>query len=451
MHHTDVPTLHGQAVPDWRPRLRVRLVRPGEWDRWKQLMAAHHYLGFKTLVGPSARYVVTVDDTWVALLGWAAPALRCQPRDRWIGWVPPLIDRRLRFVANNSRFLILPGVRIPNLASAILAMALHQLADDWPRLHGNPLLLVETFVDPARFLGTIYRAAGWIPLGRTRGFGRRAGHYYAHGHPKEIWVHPLVPQAQKQLADPFVGPKSGGDCMPACDLHALNWTGPGGLRERLGSVTDPRHRRGVRHDWITTLLLAAAAILSGQKGYVGIYEWAQDLPPELRRRFGCRRVEGGFQAPSEPTFRRTLQSVNADEFDAALGSWIADQAAGGAVAVDGKTLRGSGHGQTAVHLLAALLHGSGLVVAQKDVGEKTNEIPTLRKLLDPMDLHGRVVTADALHTQLNTARYLVEQKGANYVLEVKGNQPTLQEDIQALDPEDFSPSAHHSRPGTRED
>ena len=201
--------------------------------------------------------------------------------------------------------------------------------------------------------------------------------------------------------------------MPACDLHALNWTGPGGLRERLALVTDPRHRRGVRHDWVTTLLLSAAAALSGQKGYIGVYEWARDLPQDLRRRFGCRRVEGGFQVPSEPTFRRNLQSVNADEFDAALGSWLEDHAAGGAIAVDGKTLCGSGHGQTAVHLLAALLHGSGVVVAQKDVGEKTNEIPTLRKLLDPMDLHDRVVTADALHTQVNTARYLAEEKGAD--------------------------------------
>jgi hypothetical protein len=120
--------------------------------------------------------------------------------------------------------------------------------------------------------------------------------------------------------------------------------------------------------------------------------------------------------------------------------------AGRAVAVDGKTLRGGhDHGQPAPHLLSAILHQEAVVIGQIAVAEKTNEIPKLPQLLEPLPLEGAVVTADALHTQQDTARYLVETKKADYLFIVKDNQPTLRQDIADLDLKSFPPSAHHHR------
>jgi len=147
----------------------VRLICAGERVEWDTLMRAHHYLGLTAMVGRSLRYVAEVDGRWLALLGWASPALKCASRDAWIGWPPTLQWQRLALIANNSRFLILPGVRVKNLASRILGLNLARLSQDWLDMHGHRLLLAETFIDPARFAGTCYRAANWTELGSTRG------------------------------------------------------------------------------------------------------------------------------------------------------------------------------------------------------------------------------------------------------------------------------------------
>ena len=125
---------------DWRSGLAVRLLRRGEGERWRELMGAQHYLGDGATVGECLRYVATADEQWVALLAWASAAWGCAPRDRWLGWPPSLCRRRLQWIANNTRFLSLAGVRIPNLASAILAVNTKRLAADWRRVHRRPVL-----------------------------------------------------------------------------------------------------------------------------------------------------------------------------------------------------------------------------------------------------------------------------------------------------------------------
>ena len=148
------------------------------------------------------------------------------------------------------------------------------------------------------------------------------------------------------------------------------------------------------------------------------------------------------------TIRRVLQGLDANRLDAQIGQWVARQQLrpGVAVAVDGKSLRRSHEaGQPAPHLLSAILHQEAVVVAQRDVEEKTNEIPQLPALLAPLPLEGTVVTADALHTQKETARYLVEKKKADYLFIAKDNQPTLRQDIADLHLESIPPSAHHDR------
>jgi len=239
------------------------------------------------------------------------------------------------------------------------------------------------------------------------------------------------------------------------DFNTVNWTGPGGLQEQLARVVDPRHRRGVRHRVDQVLVLALAAVLAGQRTFVAIGDWIQDLRPEQRAAFGCPRWGDTYKVPSEPTVRRVLQQLDADVLDTVLSQWLTGELlqTGDAIAIDGKSVRGSGHGsrERPVHLLSALVHRTGQVIGQVDVDIKTNEIPKLKELLDPLDVTRAVVTIDALHTQRDTARYLVDEKHAHYVMEVKQNQPTLHDALEALDLEDFSPSEPNTRQGTRPD
>jgi hypothetical protein len=422
--------------------LAVRLVRAEERARWQALLAEHHYLSGAHMVGEALWYVATAGAEWVALLAWAAAALKCRPRDGWIGWTPPLQWRRLRFVVNNVRFCLLPPAR-PNLASQVLARNLRRLSADWERAYGHPVLLAETFVDPRRFRGTCYRAAGWQCLGTTRGFAKQNTRYVAHGAPKTVWVRPLRPGAVAALTAPFpppcARPREDG---PMLDPNRLPLDGAGGLMELLRRVPDPRHRRGVRHPVRTVVALAVCAAVAGARSFTAIAQWAQGLNREALRRLGATRPT----PPSEPTIRRVLQSVDADALDAQLGPWLLQVAGrpGAALSVDGKTLRG-GHarGQAAPHLLSAILHQDAVVVAQAAVPATTNEIPVLPALLAPLPLVGSVVTADALHTHADTARFLVEEKHAEYVFTVKDNQSTLRDDIATLGLTAFPPSGHN--------
>lgn len=181
----------------------------------------------------------------------------------------------------------------------------------------------------------------------------------------------------------------------------------------------------------------SAAALTGARSFTTIGEWAADLPPHLLAALGARLDprRGLYRVPDEATLRRVLGSVDGDALDCAIGAWLAGQDQGvRAIAVDGKTLRGTCDetGQGGVHLLAAMTHDSGVVLAQREVDGKTNEIICFRPLLSTVDMTGVVVTADALHTQREHARYLVEELGADYVLTVKENQPTLFAQLNAM-------------------
>jgi hypothetical protein len=228
------------------------------------------------------------------------------------------------------------------------------------------------------------------------------------------------------------------------DVNRLPLEGEGGLIEMLRTLVDPRKARGVRHPLVTVVAISVCAALSGARGFRAIAEWAKDLSRETLRRLGSQR----WTPPSEPTLRRVLQKLDADRLDAEIGRWLLAQCEvpGHSLSVDGKTLRGAHDaGQTAPHLLSAILHQEGLVIAQRAVGEKTNEIPEVPRLLAPLPLEGAVITLDAMHTQEATARYLVEEKKADYLFTVKDNQPTLKQDIADLHLESFPPSAHHGR------
>jgi hypothetical protein len=441
----DAPVESGRRADILR-RLEVRPIRPEERAEWDARVEEHHYLGLRSLFGRTLRYVAAVDGRWLALLGWQAAALKCAPRDAWIGWGRVLHYQRLHLLANNARFLVLAPGRVPNLASRVLALNLRRLSRDWQQTHGHPLLLAETFVDPARFTGACYRAANWQALGSSRGFARRNGHYLAHGQPKQVLVYPLHPHARALLCAPTLPPAWRSTPMQRVCLSTAQLED---LQRRLRTLPDCRHPRGQRHRLATVLTIAIAAVLAGSRGYTAIAEWAARLTQAQLKRLRARynpRTER-FEPPSEPTLRRLLQTLDAGAVDGALSEWLLGVAAHEqALAVEGKTVGGALRADgTRVHLLSAFLQGQGITVAQREIPAKTNEIPEIKPLIEPLALTGQVVTADALHTQRETARFLVEDKHAHYLLTVKQNQPTLYADLSALDEAHFPPQRQHPR------
>ncbi|MDF1580513.1 MAG: DUF4338 domain-containing protein, partial [Desulfuromonadales bacterium] len=137
--------------------IHVRPVVSFEETRYRELMQRHHYLGDLPKIGETLWYVATLNDEWVALLTFSAAALKCAARDQWIGWSYRHQYDRLKLVANNSRFLILPQWHIPNLGSRTLSLCEKRIQNDWLVRFGHPLLLMETFVDPQRYHGTVYK------------------------------------------------------------------------------------------------------------------------------------------------------------------------------------------------------------------------------------------------------------------------------------------------------
>jgi predicted transposase YbfD/YdcC len=208
-----------------------------------------------------------------------------------------------------------------------------------------------------------------------------------------------------------------------------------GLPAALAAVPDPRARRGIRHRLVVVLTAAVCAVMAGCRSYTAIAEWVADLPVNTAVLLG---IDVG-RRPSEAMIRRLLQAVDPDPLAAAIGAWLAARIpppAPGcrqAIAVDGKTLRGSRtRDSPARHVLAAADQHTGIVLASTDVDTKTNEITRFAALLDLIDdLRGVVVTADALHCQREHVAYL-DQRGAHWILTVKGNQPGLHQQLAGL-------------------
>lgn len=203
------------------------------------------------------------------------------------------------------------------------------------------------------------------------------------------------------------------------------------LVERLRVLPDPRRRRGVRHPFVAALLIAASAVIAGARSYAAIGQWSASAPQHALAWLGARVVGalGVRVAPSAATIRRVIGLVCPGGLADLTG---ADPGGAKSVAVDGKAARGSRHGQRpAAHLLAAMT-GDGRTVTQLRVPDKTNEITCFAALLEPYDLTGVTVTADALHTQRGHVRFLVEEKKAHYLLVVKANLPGLHRRLRSL-------------------
>lgn len=314
----------------------VRPISSSEEPRFRELMQSHHYLGGLPKIGNTILYIATYEDEWFALLNFSAAALKCAARDKWIGWDFRHQYDRLNLVANNSRFLILPHCHYKNLASRVLSLCQRRIQKDWVENFGYPLLLLETFVEPMLFQGTIYKASNWQFVGYSKGYQRtRSGYSNTRQSPKMVFVLPLQRNTRTLLSRPILN-KRYQTGVPRMKLTAEQMRS---LPEFFGAITDPRRPQGKRHPIDVVLAISAAAVLCGMRGYRAISDWARSLGPKARARFRCRYQNGKYIVPSESIIRDVLIRVDPTELDQSLQSWNAQYGAVDAsMAIDGKTM-----------------------------------------------------------------------------------------------------------------
>lgn len=178
-------------VKDIRP-VKIQMVRNTSMEPlWDELVRCHHYLSHSKMPGAQLKYLAFSNGLPIAALSFRSASLKLKPRDCFIGWSKEQRLENLLKLANNNRFLILPWIRVKNLGSYLLSHMICHLLKDWYRFYSQKLLLLETFVDPRFYRGTVYRAAGWVHVGATLGFTKKGSGYIYHGHPKEVYLYPL--------------------------------------------------------------------------------------------------------------------------------------------------------------------------------------------------------------------------------------------------------------------
>ena len=459
----------------------VRLIQSEE-DRCRHddLLNQEHYLRNANAIGRVLRYVAEYRGEWVSVLTFCSASLHLKPRDRYLNWSAREVSQRRHLVAQNSRFLILPSTgRWPNLASRVLKVVCDRLSEDWQIHFGHPVLLAETFVDPQRFRGTCYKAAGWQALGKTRGFERCGQDFYVDTqHPKELWVLPLGPRAleglrAEQLPSELIDPS-----RPAPPLPPVKTALMDSLWQHVHKkLRDPRHKRGIRHAIASLVCLATLAIAAGCQGPHAIAEFAEGLNHGQRRRLRCRPRPGTrrqFDVPCERTFSRLLEEIPSDELRQIYSAWMAelDPQPVQVLHLDGKVLKNADPAPARLSEDPALAQAAATidtpVELQKPKAEKaltlvnfqtpeqrlidqiavpqdTNEEAAVAAHLPKMDLAGVIVIGDAAHTTKANCRLLTQDKGADYLFFLKGNQPNAHAKAKQLLHGDAPPSGSVDR------
>ena len=439
-----LPNAEEQAVLD---QLQVRLLEPKELSRCNRYLDKHHYLKRIRPVGERLYYVATDgQDQWLALLVFSSAAEHLKHRDGWIGWTREQRQRRLRLVVNNSRFLVLPEGTLPNLGSKVLRMVLDRLSDDWQNRYGHPVLIAETFVDPEQFCGTVYTVQGWEELGTTDGWGRHARDYYVkHNKPKRLFVRELCKNARRSLQAEHLKPDLAAveeRTIPRCSQKVREIRA---FTEHFKTVPEFRDRIESYPLWSLLTLVLLAMLCGAPRGQKDLAKFARRLTRPQRRALGIRRnPQGKYPAPCQSTFCRLFQRVDGAKVNETIQA-IQEQLRGKPpadelIVLDGKEPNHGG-GES---VLSAVCVPSQYYLGSALVDQKTNEIPVAQQLFGELDLAGRNVSLDALHTQTETGRQLVMEHGANYLLTVKDNQPTIRANIEKKIPAPaagFSPSA----------
>ena len=180
----------------------AQVRRSGDEPLFNSLMEQYHYLAYEQPVGEHLKFLVWGQGRPLACVAWSSAPRHLGARDHYIGWNPQARRRNIRFIAYNTRFLILPWVRVDHLASHILGRMAARISDDWQRMYGHPIYFLETFVDPERFRGTCYRAANWVLLGKTTGRGKQSNSYVPNRSIKQLLGYPLTKRFRELLGGP---------------------------------------------------------------------------------------------------------------------------------------------------------------------------------------------------------------------------------------------------------
>jgi len=426
------PTLAapGRRPPLTPPALLVQLVAPADYARFDQLLAQQHYLGAAPTVGDFLRQVVVRDGLWVALLVWGPAALKLKERDRWIGWHRTQQAERLKLIVQNRRYLLLHAKGAePNLASQALAAACRALPEHWQLRFSYRPLIAESFTDPEAYAGTCYKASGWTPVGFSAGYRRhRADYYQAHDRPKRLWLKELCPAARLQARALQLRPDQAAAVVAAAHgVLPLTADQQRSLMAVLGQAPDPR-ARNTRFRIGPVLSIVAMALLAGARQISEIARFATRLQPQQRaalrlpRKKGTRRF---YEVPGYSVFYAVLTRMDPAQLATLLSNWLTQQhgTLPGVLALDGKMIRDI----IGMVSLVEVEDGSPVAMAVMDQKEQTErcELKVAQQLLAALpSLDGQTVTADPLHCQKETARVIVE-KGGEYFLQIKSNQPKL--------------------------
>ena len=196
----DIDQTPQQGKPSNLSSVQLKMIRNTRFEPlYNSLIEQHHYLGYRQIVGNHLKYIAFIDDRPVACLGWGSAAWSVKSRDSFIGWDKSTKEKNLQFIANNTRFLILPWVSVKYLASKVLALNAKRISDDWIKIYNHPLYLLETFVEKERFKGTCYKAANWIWVGQTKGSAKRGNNHLFHGKVKDVYLYPLRKDFKEKL------------------------------------------------------------------------------------------------------------------------------------------------------------------------------------------------------------------------------------------------------------
>jgi len=379
------------------PDVRVEVAAGAEVEWFDRQLADRHYLGAGRAVGDYLRQVVKIRGQVAALLVWGPACYALKDRDLWISWSANQRVERLKLIVQNRRFLILAEKgAAPNVASQAMGAALRALPEQWQEKFGYRPLLAESFTDPEAYAGTCYKASNWEAVGFSVGYSRhRADFYVAHDRPKKLWLRELGPQSRRHLRAPEVpaacrpgltAPPSG--VLPLSQPQMLS------LEEALRAAPDPRGRN-TRFRSGPVLALVAMALLAGRRDFSEIARFASTLSQKQRHLLGLPRKKGTkafYQVPTYSVFYALL-TLAQHEDGAPQAVAICDQK-------EGTPRCEQGVGTALLESFPALDH--------------------------------KTITADALHCLRPNARAIVE-KGGEYLLQIKANQPRLLAQAQAFD------------------
>ena len=436
-----------------RESVNVRVASDAELAWFDGLLADKHYLGAGRAVGDYLRQVVEVDGKAVALLVWGPACYALKDRDQWISWSTIQRLERLKLIVQNRRFLVLADKgQSPNLASQAMGAALRALPGQWRERFGYRPLLAESFTDPEAYAGTCYKASNWEAVGYSAGYSRhRADFYIPNERPKRLWLRSLVPEARQGLRSVQLPEecRSGLVAAPSGTLP-VNAQQMGSLLKLFRKGPDPRDSN-TRYRIGPVLTIIAMALLAGRREIAEISRFARTLTPRQRRSLGLPLKKGTrafYEVPGYGVFYQVLSRMDPEAFAALLNDWLQSRAGTlpQALAMDGKMIRDH------IGLLTLAQHEDGapqaLAVYDQKEGTPRCEQTAAAALLEKLPaLDGKIITADPWHCQRQHARTIVE-KGGDYLLQIKGNQPKLLKQARGLDGLKETPFLPRPNPAT---